>query len=606
MATPLNETVQRVTQRIVERSRSARSDYEAQMAAARRDGPARGSLSCSNFAHVFAGAGADKSAIKQLQFANIGIVTAYNDMLSAHQPLGAYPDIIKQAAREVHATAQIAGGVPAMCDGVTQGRAGMELSLFSRDVIAMATAVSLSHEAFDAALMLGVCDKIVPGMFLGAARFGHLPIMFVPGGPMSSGIPNPEKAKVRQRYATGDATRDELLEAESASYHDVGTCNFYGTANSNQMLMEMMGLHLPGTAFVPPNTSLRTELTRASAQRIAKTTALGKDYISFADVVSAKTIVNAIIGLNATGGSTNHTLHLVTMARAVGVIIDWDDFAALSSVTPLLARVYPNGTADVNHFHAAGGIGYLVRELLGAGVLHEDVMTVAGAGLSRYAKEPVLLDGKLVWRDAPAQSGNSDVLRGMANPFSPEGGLRVLTGNLGRAVIKISAVKPEHRKVRAPAMIFHSQEEVETAFKSGALDGRDFVAVARFQGPKANGMPELHKLTPPLGVCQDRGQRVALITDGRMSGASGKVPAAIHMSPEALDGGMIARLKEGDMIHLDAENNSLEAEVPMSELMARRPATADISRYHQGVGRELFGLMRQVVGTAESGACSIL
>jgi phosphogluconate dehydratase len=606
MATTIHPTVQRVTERIATRSQQTRAAYEADVAAARREGPARGSLSCSNFAHVFAGAGEDKPELKKLQFANVGIVTAYNDMLSAHQPFGVYPDIIKQAAREVYATAQVAGGVPAMCDGVTQGRAGMELSLFSRDVIAMATAVSLSHEAFDAALMLGVCDKIVPGMFLGAARFGHLPIIFVPGGPMSSGIPNPEKAKVRQRYATGDATRDELLGAESASYHDIGTCNFYGTANSNQMLMELMGLHMPGAAFVPPNTSLRTELTRAAAQRAARTTALGKDYICFADVVSVKTIVNAIIGLNATGGSTNHTLHLVAMARAVGVLIDWDDFAELSAVTPLLARVYPNGTADVNHFHAAGGIGFLVRELLSAGILHEDVMTVAGHGLSRHAQEPVLRDGVLEWRDAPLLSGNPDVLRGVADPFSADGGLRVVTGNIGRAVIKVSAVKPEHRKVRAPAIIFHSQEDVDIAFKSGKLDGRDFVAVARFQGPKANGMPELHKLTPPLGVCQDRGQKVALITDGRMSGASGKVPAAIHLSPEALDGGMISRIMDGDMIHLDAENNLLEVEVPMQELMARAPATADVSAHHKGVGRELFGLMRSAVGTAETGACSIL
>jgi phosphogluconate dehydratase len=606
MTVSINDTVERVTKRIAERSMATRAVYEAQMAAARRDGPARGSLSCSNFAHVFAAGGDDKPELKKLQFANIGIVTAYNDMLSAHEPLGKYPDIIKQAAREVLATAQVAGGVPAMCDGVTQGRAGMELSLFSRDVIALATAVSLSHEAFDAALMLGVCDKIVPGMFLGAARFGHLPIMFVPGGPMSSGIPNPEKAKVRQRYATGDATRDELLEAESASYHDVGTCNFYGTANSNQMLMELMGLHMPGTAFVPPNTTLRTELTRASAQRVAKTTALGKEYISFADVVSVKTIVNAIIGLNATGGSTNHTLHLVAMARAVGVQVDWDDFAELSHVTPLLARVYPNGTADVNHFHAAGGIGFLVRELLAAGILHEDVMTVAGHGLSRYAQEPMLLDGKLSWRDAPLASGNADVLRGMDNPFSADGGLRVLTGNLGRAVIKVSAVKPEHRSVRASAIVFHSQEDVDVAFKAGKLDGLDFVAVVRFQGPKSNGMPELHKLTPPLGVCQDRGQKVALMTDGRMSGASGKVPAAIHLSPEALDGGMIARIQDGDIIHLDAEKNLLEIEVPMAELMARPLMTTDVSHYHHGNGRELFGLMRGAVGTAESGACSIL
>jgi phosphogluconate dehydratase len=606
MAMTVHPTVQRVTERIAARSLESRAAYKALMSAARREGPARGNLSCSNFAHVFAGAGDDKAELKKLQFANIGIVTAYNDMLSAHQPFGPYPDIIKQAAREVHATAQVAGGVPAMCDGVTQGRAGMELSLFSRDVIAMATAVSLSHEAFDAALMLGVCDKIVPGMFLGAARFGHLPVIFVPGGPMSSGIPNPEKARVRQRYATGDASRDELLEAEAASYHDVGTCNFYGTANSNQMLMELMGLHMPGAAFVPPNTSLRTELTRAAAQRAARSTALGKEYICFADVISVKAIVNAIVGLNATGGSTNHTLHLVAMARALGVLIDWDDFAELSSVTPLLARVYPNGTADVNHFHAAGGIGFLVRELLAVGILQDDVMTVSGYGLSRHAQEPVLQDGAIVWRDAPVQSGNTDVLRGTANPFSADGGLRVLTGNIGRAVIKVSAVKPEHRTVRAPAIIFHSQEEVDIAFKSGKLDGLDFVAVARFQGPKANGMPELHKLTPPLGVCQDRGQKVALVTDGRMSGASGKVPAAIHLSPEALDGGMISRIRDGDVINLDADQSLLEVEVPMAELMARTPATIDVSHYHHGVGRELFGLMRSAVGTAETGACSLL
>lgn len=601
-----NATLVQVTDRIALRSKATRAAYETQMAAARRDGPARGQLSCSNVAHVFAAAGNDKSELKAMRWPNIGIVTAYNDMLSAHQPFGPYPDIIKQAAREVTATAQIAGGVPAMCDGVTQGRAGMELSLFSRDVIALATAVSLSHESFDAAILLGVCDKIVPGLFMGAAKFGHLPIMFVPAGPMSSGLPNPEKARVRQRYATGEATRDELLEAESASYHDVGTCNFYGTANSNQMLMEFMGLHMPGTAFVPPTGTLRTALTRAATQRLARTTAMSDDYISFADVITVKSIVNAIIGLNATGGSTNHTLHLVAMARAVGVLVDWDDFADLSHVTPLLARVYPNGVADVNHFHAAGGIGFLIRELLDAGLLHGDVMTVAGAGLQHYAQEPHLVDGWLKWKDAPAISGNADILRPLSNPFSPDGGLRLLKGNLGRAVIKVSAVKPEHRRVQAPARIFQSQEEFNAAFENGKLDGQDFIAVVRFQGPKANGMPELHKLTPALGVLQDRGQRVALITDGRMSGASGKVPSAIHMSPEALDGGIIARLQDGDMILLDAGNDILSVEVEMVDLMARPIAHKDLTASHAGVGRELFGTLRHAVGSAETGACSIL
>ncbi len=598
----LNATLARVTQRVRERSRETRAAYLKQMRAAASDGPQRSHISCGNLAHAAAASPpGDKKALAKGGGANVAIVTAYNDMLSAHQPLGAYPDIIKHALSEAGATAQIAGGVPAMCDGVTQGQPGMDLSLFSRDVIAMATAISLSHNVFDAALMLGVCDKIVPGLFIGAARFGHMPVLFLPAGPMASGLPNDEKARVRQLYAEGKVGRDELLAAESASYHSPGTCTFYGTANSNQMLLEMMGLHLPGSAFVNPGTPLRDAFVVETARRAATTTALGDEYIPFCDIIDERAIANAIVGLNATGGSTNHTIHLVAMARAVGVIIDWDDFSALSSVTPLLARIYPNGSADVNHFHAAGGIGFVIRELLNAGLLHEDVNTAMGAGLGHYACEPVLDAGKLAWRDAPSVSGDEKVLTPVTNPAAPSGGLVVLDGNIGRAVIKVSAVSPERRVIEAQAIVFNSQQDLMNRFKAGELE-KDFVAVIAFQGPRANGMPELHKLTPPLGVLQNKGFKVALITDGRMSGASGKVPAAIHLTPEALCGGVIAKIRDGDIIRLDAENGRLEVLVDVEELKARAAATGDVDADRWGTGRELFAGMRSLVGGAEEGA----
>ncbi len=522
-------------------------------------------------------------------------------MLSAHQPLERYPALIKQAAREAGAVAQFAGGVPAMCDGVTQGQPGMELSLFSRDVIAMATAVSLSHNTFDAVLCLGVCDKIVPGLLIGALHFGHLPAIFVPGGPMPSGLPNAEKAKIRQLYAQGKVDRDALLEAESQAYHAPGTCTFYGTANSNQMLMEVMGLHLPGAAFVNPNTPLRDALTQAAAQRAARITALGEEYIPVGRVIDERAIVNGIIGLLATGGSTNHTLHLVAIAHAAGIVINWDDFSELSAVVPLLAKVYPNGKADVNHFHAAGGMGFLIGELLDAGLLHGDVLTVAGEGLARYREEPVLDNGVLAWRPAPAQSGDDSVLRPAAKPFSPDGGLKLLSGNLGRAVIKTSAVNPEHRVVEAPALVFDSQEALMAAFDRGELR-HDFVAVVRYQGPRANGMPELHKLTPLLGVLQDEGFKVALVTDGRMSGASGKVPAAIHVTPECLAGGPLTRVHDGDVILLDGERGILRAQVPELEWAGRQPEPVDLSDCQHGLGRELFAVFRANAAGAEQGA----
>ncbi len=598
----LNTTLERVTDRVRERSRETRAAYLKQMRAAASDGPQRSHVSCGNLAHAAAAAPAgDKKALAKGGGANVAIVTAYNDMLSAHQPLGAYPELIKQCLSDIGATAQIAGGVPAMCDGVTQGQPGMDLSLFSRDVIAMATAISLSHNVFDAALMLGVCDKIVPGLFIGAARFGHMPVLFLPAGPMASGLPNDEKARVRQLYAEGKVGRDELLAAESASYHSPGTCTFYGTANSNQMMMEMMGLHVPGSAFVNPGTLLRDAFIAETARHAAATTALGDKYIPFCDIIDERAIVNAIVGLNATGGSTNHTIHLVAMARAVGVIIDWDDFSALSSVTPLLARIYPNGSADVNHFHAAGGIGFVIRELLNAGLLHDDVNTAMGAGLGHYACEPVLDAGKLAWRDAPSASGDEKVLTPVAHPAAPTGGLVVLDGNIGRAVIKVSAVSPERRVVEAPAVVFNSQQDLMDRFKAGKLE-KDFIAVIPFQGPQANGMPELHKLTPPLGVLQNKGFKVALITDGRMSGASGKVPAAIHLTPEALCGGAIAKIRDGDIIRLDAEDGRLEVLVDADELKARAAGMGDVDADRWGCGRELFAGMRSLVGSAEEGA----
>ena len=610
MNTPLNATVANVTQRIVERSATTRTAYLATMAAQRKAGTQRQGMGCANMAHAFAALPAnDKLAVRAAKVPHVGVVTAYNDMLSAHQPYEHYPEVIRAAARAAGATAQVAGGVPAMCDGITQGAAGMELSLFSRDVIALATAVSLSHNVFDAALMLGVCDKIVPGLLMGALQFGHLPTVFVPAGPMTSGLSNDEKAKVRQQYAKGEVSRDALLEAESQAYHSAGTCTFYGTANSNQMLMEIMGLHLPGSSFVNPGTPLRTALTTEAVRRAVVNTGLVDGSatghaITLADVVTEQSIVNGMVGLLATGGSTNHTLHLVAMARAAGIHIDWTDFAELSAAVPLLARVYPNGKADVNHFHAAGGMGFLMRELLAAGLLHGDVTTIMGRGLSAYTTEPWLdpaQSGALAWRNVPAQSGDETVLRPVSNPFSADGGLRLLQGNLGRSVVKISAVASEHRVVRAPAVVFADQQDLLAAYQRGELN-RDFVAVVRYQGPRANGMPELHKLTPPLANLKDQGFKVALVTDGRMSGASGKVPAAIHLSPEALADGPIARIHDGDMVLLDCEAGVLTLEVDAATL-ASRPVTApDLSHNSQGTGRELFGLFRQHAAMAEAGA----
>ncbi|OYU68585.1 MAG: phosphogluconate dehydratase [Alphaproteobacteria bacterium PA2] len=592
-----------VTARIIERSRETRTDYLARMAEAGASAPGRAKLSCANWAHAFAASpDGDKQRLRNPTAPNIAIVSSYNDMLSAHQPFERFPEIIKAAAEAAGGTAQFAGGVPAMCDGVTQGRPGMELSLFSRDVIAMSTAVALTHDAFDAALMLGVCDKIVPGLVMGALSFGHLPVVFVPAGPMTSGISNAEKASVRARYAEGQATRDELLESEMKAYHGPGTCTFYGTANSNQMVMEMMGLHLPGAAFVHPNTPLRDALTAAAPRRAMEIAQGGNAYTPMSAVVDEKAVVNAIVGLLATGGSTNHTLHLVAMARAAGVIVDWSDFDELSRVTPLLARVYPNGSGDVNAFHAAGGMSVVVRELLDAGLAHEDVMTVAGPGLRHYQQEPFLEDGQLVWRDGPEKSLNTDILRSARDPFAPEGGIRLLTGPLGRAVIKTSAVKDEQLIVEAPALVFHDQDDLLAAHKRGELN-RDFIAVVRFQGPQANGMPELHSLTPTLGVLQDKGFKVALVTDGRMSGASGKVPAAIHVSPEARMGGPLALVQDGDIIRLDAHAGTLELRVDPAVLAARTPATAQSATH--GFGREMFGWMRRAAGPAEAGACAL-
>ncbi|MBT8472264.1 MAG: phosphogluconate dehydratase [Marinicaulis sp.] len=597
--TKLNDTVARVTDDIREKSSKTRSAYLKQMRAAASEGPHRSNVSCGNLAHAAAACSvAGKKALAKGDGPNLGIVTAYNDMLSAHQPLGAYPDIIKETLGEIGATAQIAGGVPAMCDGVTQGQPGMDLSLFSRDVIAMACAVSLSHNVFDGALMLGVCDKIVPGLFIGAARFGHLPILFLPAGPMRSGMTNDEKARIRQLYAEGKVDRDELMRAESESYHSPGTCTFYGTANSNQMMMEAMGLHIPGSAFVNPGTPLREAIVKKTARRVASTTALGDEYIPFCDVIGERAIVNAIVGLHATGGSTNHLIHLIAMARSCGVIIDWDDFSSLSDVTPLLSRIYPNGSADVNHFHHAGGLGFVIRELIDAGVMHGGVNTVMGEGLGVFAAEPYLAGETLGWRESPKVSGNEDILRPANDPFSASGGLALLKGNIGRACIKVSAVKSENRVVEAPAIVFQTQQALMECFKAGELN-RDFIAVVPFQGPKANGMPELHKLTPPLGVLQDKGFRVALVTDGRMSGASGKVPAAIHVTPEALDGGAIGKIRDGDIIRLDAEAGVLECD---AELGARETPSHDLGADRWGTGRELFAGFRQLVGLAEEGA----
>ncbi len=591
-----------VTDRIRARSDKSRQAYLDRVRAARDAGPHRSTLSCGNLAHGFAACRlGDKQALAGDVVPNLGIITSYNDMLSAHQPFERFPDLIRQAAQEAGGVAQVAGGVPAMCDGVTQGQPGMELSLFSRDVIAMAAGVGLSHNMFDAAVFLGVCDKIVPGLLIAALAFGHLPAVFIPAGPMPSGLPNDEKARIRQLYAEGKVGRDALLEAESKSYHGPGTCTFYGTANSNQMLMEIMGLHLPGASFVNPNTPLRDGLTREATKRALAISALGNEYTPVGEVIDEKAVINGMVGLHATGGSTNHTMHLVAMAAAAGISITWDDFAALSDVIPLLARIYPNGAADVNHFHAAGGMGTLIGELLDAGLLHEDVRTVRGTGMEGYRREAALDDaGNVVWTDAAAESHDLDVLRPASDPFRANGGLKVLSGNLGRSVIKVSAVKPEHQTVEAPAVIFHSQDDFMAAFKAGEME-RDLVAVIRFQGPRANGMPELHKLTPLLSVLQDRGFSVALLTDGRMSGASGKVPAAIHVTPEAESGGPIALIRDGDMIRLDAAGGMLDCLVDAAEWAGRVPAEADLSGNCFGMGRELFQAFRRHAGTAETG-----
>ena len=592
-----------VTERIQARSAGSREAYVAHLRQARRPGPYRAGLGCANAAHAYAAMPAnDKQVLHAQRQPNLGIITAYNDMLSAHQPYEHYPQVLREAARANGATAQVAGGVPAMCDGITQGEDGMGLSLFSRDVIAMATAVGLSHNVFDAGLLLGICDKIVPGLFMGALQFGHLPMVFVPAGPMTSGLSNSEKARVRQQFTQGLVDRQTLLQAEQAAYHSAGTCTFYGTANSNQMLMEIMGMQLPGSSFVNPGTPLRLALTQAAVQQAVALSQQADSGMGFQ--TNAQVIVNGMVGLLATGGSTNHSLHLVAMARAAGLAINWDDFSDLSAAVPLLARVYPNGSADVNHFHAAGGMGFVIRELLDAGLLHDDVHTVMGAGLHRYTQEPYLDSDQLRWRNAPTVSADEDVLRPVQRAFSPDGGLRLLTGNLGRAVVKVSAVKPEHREVRAPAVVVESQQALAQLYKDGQLN-RDFIAVVREQGPQANGMPELHKLTPLLGVLQDQGFRVALVTDGRMSGASGKVPAAIHLSPESRNGGMVAKVRDGDMVCLNCNTGVLTLEVSDAELASRPlPERAADELWQSGQG--LFGLFRQHAALAEEGASPLL
>ncbi|WOJ95425.1 phosphogluconate dehydratase [Congregibacter brevis] len=598
----VHDTVAKVTEQIERRSRGPRQKYLDLMARSRDLRPQRGQLSCGNLAHGFAACGDDdKDSIRLMESSNIGIVTAFNDMLSAHQPYAEYPDKIKSYVRAVGSTAQVAGGVPAMCDGVTQGQIGMELSLFSRDNIAQATGIALSHHMFDGIVCLGICDKIVPGLIMGVLRFGHLPALFIPAGPMPSGLPNAEKARVRQLFAEGKVGREELLTAESASYHSAGTCTFYGTANTNQMVMEAMGLQLPGGSFVNPGAPLREALTKEASELITRITAQGPDARPLADVIDARSFVNAIVALLASGGSTNHTIHLIAMARAAGLVVTWDDFSELSAVVPLLARVYPNGQADINHFHAAGGTGFLFRELLDGGLMHGSASTVWGDSFQDYTQEPFLEDGNLAWRPAADKSLDTDVLGTAEAPFSSEGGLRLLKGNLGRAVIKVSAVKPEHRKVVAPAVVLDSQEDLSQKFAAGELE-RDCIVVVRFQGPRANGMPELHKLTPLLGSLQDKGFSVALVTDGRMSGASGKVPAAIHVTPEAAMGGSLARLKDGDMLTLDAASGNLSCD---DENLGERPLASTPRDSEEGVGRELFSVFRQVVTTPEAGATVI-
>ncbi len=597
----LNSGVEAVTRRIIRRSAESRARYLALIRRQGDDGVSRRNMSCGNFAHGFAAAGEDKAAIRGGRALNIGIVTAYNDMLSAHQPYGRYPEQLKLFAREVGATAQVAGGVPAMCDGITQGQSGMELSLFSRDTIALSTAVALSHGMFEAAALLGICDKIVPGLLIGALRFGHLPVMFVPAGPMTSGLANKEKQRVRELFAEGKLSREQLLEAEAASYHGAGTCTFYGTANSNQMMMEVMGLHVPGAAFVNPGTRLRQALTRAAVHRLTEIGRDGGDYRPLGLLIDEKAIVNAAVGLLATGGSTNHAIHLPAIARAAGIVVDWEDIDQLSAAVPLIARIYPNGAGDVNHFHAAGGMAFLIRTLLDAGLLHGDILTVAGRGLADYAREPAFDGNELLWSDPPADSLDPSILRPASHPFRPDGGMRLVTGNLGRAIFKTSSVALDRWTIEAPARIFSSQDDVVAAFNAGELN-RDVVVVVRFQGPRANGMPELHKLTPSLSVLQDRGHRVALVTDGRMSGASGKVPAAIHVCPEALGGGPLARLRDGDVVRLCAARGEIAALV--NDWAARAPAEPPSPPL--GTGRELFAMMRANADSAECGASAML
>ena len=596
---PIHATLQSVTDRVTARSATSRGQYMARMKAAQTKGPSRGHLSCSGQAHAFAASGEDQNELATGIGGNLGIVTAFNDMLSAHQPFEHFPAVMREAARSVGGTAQVAGGVPAMCDGVTQGEAGMELSLFSRDLIAMAAGIALSHNTFDAATYLGVCDKIVPGLVIGAQAFGHLPAVFVPAGPMTSGLANDDKAMVRQKFAAGEVDRDALMKAEMAAYHGPGTCTFYGTANTNQMLMEFMGLHLPGSSFVTPNTEMRAALTAEGAKRALSLSALGDNYTPVCEILDEKAYVNGIVGLMATGGSTNLLIHLVAMARAGGIILDWEDFSEISDLVPLLARVYPNGLADVNHFHAAGGLGYLIGELLRGGMLHPDTKTIAGVGLHHYTQEPFMENGELVWRDGTSVSLNAKIISTLEEPFQETGGLKRLSGSLGTGVMKISAVAPEHRVIEAPARVFHGQDEVKAAFKAGEFTG-DTIVVVRFQGPKANGMPELHSLTPMLAILQGQGKKVALVTDGRMSGASGKVPAAIHVCPEALDGGPIAYINDGDMLCVDAVEGTLE--ILTEGALERAPAQVDLTANQSGTGREMFEVFRSAVGPAESGA----
>ena len=602
--TTLHPTLAAITAAIIARSAPSRAAYLAQIRAAAQQAPARGQLSCGNLAHGFAACGfQDKATLKAVKAPNLAIVSAYNDMLSAHQPFEHYPEILRAAARAVGATAQVAGGVPAMCDGVTQGRGGMELSLFSRDVIAQASAIALSHDMFDAAVYLGVCDKIVPGLLIGALAFGHLPALFIPAGPMPSGLPNKEKAAVRERYAAGTASREELLAAESASYHSAGTCTFYGTANSNQVLLEAMGLQLPGTWSINPGSPLRDALTGASAQRALQLTASGDDYRPIGELIDEKAIVNAVVALMATGGSTNHTIHWIAVARAAGIMLTWQDMDAISAIVPTLSHVYPNGQADVNHFAAAGGTALVFHELLAAGLMHADVRTVAPGGMADYCNEPRLDGQRLYWVEGARQSADTSLVRGVAAPFEAQGGLRLLDGNLGQGLIKLSAVKPEHRSVRAPAVVVDSQEALKALYAAGALP-QDFIAVVRFQGPQANGMPELHSLAPLLGMLQNQGRKVALVTDGRLSGASGKIPAAIHVTPEAACGGALARLREGDVICVDGEHGTLQVELDPAELDARPLATSTAVAGHS-LGRNLFAFNRQIVGRADQGALSI-